>query len=192
MPIMRCVLWAAGWEPGAHHKAARLRVVTNSTSACKPYASVLQAKPARQDPHTGVAIVCFLHVWSSGRAAQTACMTGLNTACRRTAAGAAVALPPDNQPRILGRRSLLFATSHAALSLLLSAFLLPAAFRDRKSTRLNSSHVRISYAVHRDLHSFPTRRSSDLFWQGRPDRLHDRLEYRLQTDGSWSRSRLAP
>src|SRR5690554_1905246 len=65
----------------------------------------------------------------SGRAAQTACMTGLNTACRRTAAGAAVALPPDNQPRILGRRSLLFATSHAALSLLLSAFLLPAAFR---------------------------------------------------------------
>src|SRR5205085_601714 len=42
--------------------------------------------------------------------------------------------------------------------------------RDRKSTRLNSSHSQISYAVfclkshrdHRDLHSFPTRRSSDL------------------------------
>src|SRR5690554_4274907 len=39
--------------------------------------------------------------------------------------------------------------------------------QDRKSTRLNSSHVRISYAVfcsshHRYLHSFPTRRSSDL------------------------------
>src|SRR6266511_566657 len=38
---------------------------------------------------------------------------------------------------------------------------------DRKSTRLNSSHVKSSYAVfcygdHRDLHSFPTRRSSDL------------------------------
>src|SRR5690606_35793646 len=37
---------------------------------------------------------------------------------------------------------------------------------DRKSTRLNSSHVKISYAVfcglHRDLPSFPTRRSSDL------------------------------
>src|SRR5690349_7758854 len=34
---------------------------------------------------------------------------------------------------------------------------------DRKSTRLNSSHVEISYAVfHRDLPSFPTRRSSDL------------------------------
>src|SRR5690242_8001980 len=29
---------------------------------------------------------------------------------------------------------------------------------DRKSTRLNSSHMSISYAVHRDLHSFPTRR----------------------------------
>src|SRR5438034_1146144 len=34
---------------------------------------------------------------------------------------------------------------------------------DRKSTRLNSSHTVISYAVHRDLYSFPTRRSSDLF-----------------------------
>src|SRR5436853_437164 len=34
--------------------------------------------------------------------------------------------------------------------------------RDRKSTRLNSSHLGNSYAVHRDLHSFPTRRSSDL------------------------------
>src|SRR5690606_21895421 len=39
--------------------------------------------------------------------------------------------------------------------------------QDRKSTRLNSSHVKISYAdycyrVHRILHSFPTRRSSDL------------------------------
>src|SRR5690349_17160383 len=33
---------------------------------------------------------------------------------------------------------------------------------DRKSTRLNSSHVEISYAVHRVLPSFPTRRSSDL------------------------------
>src|SRR5262245_53482403 len=33
---------------------------------------------------------------------------------------------------------------------------------DRKSTRLNSSHLGISYAVLRDLHSFPTRRSSDL------------------------------
>src|SRR5438874_816011 len=40
-------------------------------------------------------------------------------------------------------------------------------FLDRKSTRLNSSHVEISYAVfcfahHRPLPSFPTRRSSDL------------------------------
>src|SRR5207253_411081 len=35
--------------------------------------------------------------------------------------------------------------------------------QDRKSTRLNSSHVAISYAVfNRVLHSFPTRRSSDL------------------------------
>src|SRR5699024_3861273 len=34
--------------------------------------------------------------------------------------------------------------------------------RDRKSTRLNSSHVSISYAVFQELHPFPTRRSSDL------------------------------
>src|SRR5438034_43982 len=40
--------------------------------------------------------------------------------------------------------------------------LLLAARQDRKSTRLNSSHTVISYAVHRFLPPFPTRRSSDL------------------------------
>jgi len=30
------------------------------------------------------------------------------------------------------------------------------------------------------------------FWQGRPNRLHDRLQYSLQSDGSWARKRLAP
>lgn len=30
------------------------------------------------------------------------------------------------------------------------------------------------------------------FWQGRPSRLHDRLLYTKQHDGSWSRVRLAP
>lgn len=30
------------------------------------------------------------------------------------------------------------------------------------------------------------------FWQGRPSRLHDRLCYRLQSDGSWHRERLSP
>jgi len=30
------------------------------------------------------------------------------------------------------------------------------------------------------------------FWQGRPSRLHDRLVYRRQDDGSWQLSRLAP
>ncbi|HYE77644.1 MAG TPA: pyridoxamine 5'-phosphate oxidase [bacterium] len=30
------------------------------------------------------------------------------------------------------------------------------------------------------------------FWQGRPSRLHDRLSYQLQSDGSWLRQRLAP
>ena len=30
------------------------------------------------------------------------------------------------------------------------------------------------------------------FWQGRPGRLHDRLLYRRQADGTWTRTRLAP
>lgn len=30
------------------------------------------------------------------------------------------------------------------------------------------------------------------FWQGRPSRLHDRLQYSLQLDGSWLIERLAP
>lgn len=30
------------------------------------------------------------------------------------------------------------------------------------------------------------------FWQGRPNRLHDRLRYTLMTDGDWKLERLAP
>lgn len=30
------------------------------------------------------------------------------------------------------------------------------------------------------------------FWQGRESRLHDRFQYTLESDGSWSRARLAP
>lgn len=30
------------------------------------------------------------------------------------------------------------------------------------------------------------------FWQGRPSRLHDRLQYSLEADGTWKRERLAP
>ncbi|MEJ0083050.1 MAG: pyridoxine 5'-phosphate oxidase C-terminal domain-containing protein [Puia sp.] len=30
------------------------------------------------------------------------------------------------------------------------------------------------------------------FWQGRPNRLHDRLQYTLQENGSWLIERLAP
>lgn len=30
------------------------------------------------------------------------------------------------------------------------------------------------------------------FWQGRASRLHDRIAYRLQADGSWQKERLAP
>jgi pyridoxamine 5'-phosphate oxidase len=30
------------------------------------------------------------------------------------------------------------------------------------------------------------------FWQGRPSRLHDRIQYTLEENGSWKRERLAP
>jgi pyridoxamine 5'-phosphate oxidase len=30
------------------------------------------------------------------------------------------------------------------------------------------------------------------FWQGRPSRMHDRIQYTLQTDGNWGIERLAP
>jgi pyridoxamine 5'-phosphate oxidase len=30
------------------------------------------------------------------------------------------------------------------------------------------------------------------FWQGRPGRLHDRIQYSLQQDGTWKIERLAP
>jgi pyridoxamine 5'-phosphate oxidase len=30
------------------------------------------------------------------------------------------------------------------------------------------------------------------FWESRPDRLHDRVEYQCQADGSWTRRRLQP
>jgi len=30
------------------------------------------------------------------------------------------------------------------------------------------------------------------FWQGRPNRLHDRIQYLLQEDYSWSINRLSP
>ncbi|MDA0869788.1 MAG: pyridoxamine 5'-phosphate oxidase, partial [Proteobacteria bacterium] len=30
------------------------------------------------------------------------------------------------------------------------------------------------------------------FWQGRPSRLHDRLQYVQHPDGGWQRQRLAP
>src|SRR5438309_762017 len=53
--------------------------------------------------------------------------------------------------------------------------------RDRKSTRLNSSHRSISYAVRRALHSFPTRRSSDLLL--RSDLIEDQLRQVIEEVG---------
>src|SRR5437773_1497793 len=63
----------------------------------------------------------------------------------------------------------------------------PRVFLDRKSTRLNSSHITISYAVFCGppcaLHSFPTRRSSDLALE-----ISYRYEFGLNLDlpFSWS------
>src|SRR5699024_2632890 len=49
---------------------------------------------------------------------------------------------------------------------------------DRKSTRLNSSHVSISYAVSLlYLLSFPTRRSSDLIFKAYSNHKYDTIDY---------------
>src|SRR5206468_3706586 len=85
------------------------------------------------------------------------------------AAGAATRTRPDHpagsQSSGRGGRFFPGATSPLTVSLLSSLL-------DRKSTRLNSSHDQISYAVaNPDLHSFPTRRSSDLMG---PDELISR------------------
>src|SRR5689334_3322672 len=55
-----------------------------------------------------------------------------------------------------------YGASEAPRGLLLHRYRLDADGTDRKSTRLNSSHSSISYAVSPALPSFPTRRSSDL------------------------------
>ena len=39
---------------------------------------------------------------------------------------------------------------------------------------------------------FLVRPHSIEFWQGRPNRLHDRLRYTLQEDWNWKLERLAP
>ena len=39
---------------------------------------------------------------------------------------------------------------------------------------------------------FLVRPSEMEFWQGRPNRLHDRIRYQLQSDFSWNKQRLAP
>src|ERR1039458_5905405 len=57
-------------------------------------------------------------------------------------------------------------------------------WRDRKSTRLNSSHLGISYAD-RYLPSFPTRRSSDLYYAVR-HRLHQVRQLHAAR-GTWGR-----
>jgi len=49
-------------------------------------------------------------------------------------------------------------------------------------------------AIHRPPHwgGYRVKPASMEFWQGRPSRLHDRIQYSLQDDGSWLIERLAP
>jgi len=49
-------------------------------------------------------------------------------------------------------------------------------------------------AIHRPAHwgGYIVKPVSIEFWQGRPSRLHDRIEYTLQENGGWKIERLAP
>lgn len=70
----------------------------------------------------------------------------------------------------------------------------PIAGREVLEARIAELEARYPEAVPRPEHWGGYRLSPDYleFWQGRPSRLHDRLVYRLQPDGSWKIERLAP
>lgn len=70
----------------------------------------------------------------------------------------------------------------------------PVASRDDLETRF--AEVEKQYGEHptRPAHWGGYRLTPDYieFWQGRPSRLHDRIAYTLQADGTWKRQRLQP
>lgn len=70
----------------------------------------------------------------------------------------------------------------------------PVASRDALETRF--AEVEKQYGEHpiRPSHWGGYRLTPDYieFWQGRPSRLHDRIAYTLQADGTWKRQRLQP
>ncbi|MBO1437856.1 pyridoxamine 5'-phosphate oxidase [Meiothermus sp. CFH 77666] len=68
------------------------------------------------------------------------------------------------------------------------------ASREVLEERMAELRARYPETVPRPAHwgGFRLRPDTFEFWQGRPNRLHDRLRYRLQPDGGWVIERLAP
>jgi pyridoxamine 5'-phosphate oxidase len=68
------------------------------------------------------------------------------------------------------------------------------ASRQALETRFAELQERFGEEVPRPEHwgGYRLKPNSIEFWQGRDNRLHDRLRYRLQEDGSWSIERLGP
>jgi pyridoxamine 5'-phosphate oxidase len=66
--------------------------------------------------------------------------------------------------------------------------------RETLEARFGELEKRFGEKVPRPEHwgGYRLRPNSIEFWQGRDNRLHDRLRYRLQEDGSWLIERLAP
>lgn len=66
--------------------------------------------------------------------------------------------------------------------------------RETLEARFGELEKRFGEKVPRPEHwgGYSLKPNSIEFWQGRDNRLHDRLRYRLQEDGSWLIERLAP
>jgi pyridoxamine 5'-phosphate oxidase len=66
--------------------------------------------------------------------------------------------------------------------------------RETLEARFGELEKRYGEEVPRPEHwgGYRLRPNSIEFWQGRDNRLHDRLRYRLQEDGAWLIERLAP
>ncbi|NMZ70651.1 Pyridoxamine 5'-phosphate oxidase [Pseudomonas peli] len=70
----------------------------------------------------------------------------------------------------------------------------PVASRDELESRMDQvqqQHVQSVPARPQDWGGYRLSMQRIEFWQGRPDRLHDRINY-LKQDSGWSRERLAP
>lgn len=70
----------------------------------------------------------------------------------------------------------------------------PVGSRDQLEKQFEEFNSKFADQVPRPAHWGGYRLRPDVieFWQGRENRLHDRLRYNLQADGSWLIERLAP